>query len=702
MRVLAVLLSATSLYAQYKPVAYQFNDPVSSEVFLGRDDDGVNAFRYAAKRLALKSNGNVILAADLKIGPSSTFPYPNSLADALIAEFDVKSRKLLWSRPISGPGADSVTALAIAPNGDTVACGTSERTGPATTAGAFQTRTDNGGAWVVRLSNIGEIRFLTHFGDGNVTCTGIGVDPQNTVWFAGTGATLPGILGSLPTPPGYVARLDASGERLLGGRRFPVDVARMVLDTNGLPLLVGRANPDAFTTSAGAWITEPPRDPTFGSFAILKLRPDLSTVWASYTAALGAYDLAIDNQNHVYVAGSDGFDLLESSGTAGTSSDRLPRLPGSARIAVSPEGQVYLTGDTLPDVRSLDVRQSVWGLTWCTLGPARPFAIFQGTTLKRAGMLPVSARWDNAAIAFGHALVVAGQPFGAPLDAASTFLGRYPSLYVAELAPDRLELPGTNAACISHGGTLQASEVSPGLLASVFGDQLGPETGIAATPDQGRLPLALAGTSITIDGLPAPLLYASSTQVNYVVPWELNCADPCNKPVEVCVRSDQGQSCTSTRFAQRVPGPFLRFEDGTPLILNDDGSYNTLANPAKPGSFVTAYYTGLGRIAEPATGAIAGDPAPALITTALSGTFTYPGQRYQERPNGPVFERPRIPGAAVEITAIPGTVQGVWRVRFQIPALAKADFPFAERIEGYELAIQPGAISLQIPVHATR
>lgn len=57
--------------------------------------------------------------------------------------------------------------------------------------------------------------------------------------------------------------------------------------------------------------------------------------------------------------------------------------------------------------------------------------------------------------------------------------------------------------------------VAPDSLAATFGNQLSPTT-VSATSLP--LPLTLAGVTVMINGLSAPLLYVSPTQINYVVP----------------------------------------------------------------------------------------------------------------------------------------------------------------------------------------
>jgi hypothetical protein len=71
------------------------------------------------------------------------------------------------------------------------------------------------------------------------------------------------------------------------------------------------------------------------------------------------------------------------------------------------------------------------------------------------------------------------------------------------------------------GGTL-AGRITPGEVISIYGANLGPASGVTASFNSaGFLPVTLAGAQVVIDGIPAPLLYVSGTQINAVAPVEL-------------------------------------------------------------------------------------------------------------------------------------------------------------------------------------
>ena len=73
-----------------------------------------------------------------------------------------------------------------------------------------------------------------------------------------------------------------------------------------------------------------------------------------------------------------------------------------------------------------------------------------------------------------------------------------------------------NALSLSGGG------VAPGEILSVFGTDIGPAEGVAGALDAGGL-LAreVGGLSVTFDGVPAPIFYAQSGQINLLAPYEI-------------------------------------------------------------------------------------------------------------------------------------------------------------------------------------
>src|SRR6202044_113872 len=65
--------------------------------------------------------------------------------------------------------------------------------------------------------------------------------------------------------------------------------------------------------------------------------------------------------------------------------------------------------------------------------------------------------------------------------------------------------------------------IAPGEIITLFGTGLGPANLVVNTPGaNGFFGTSLAGTTVTIGGTLAPIIYASSTLVSAIVPYEIS------------------------------------------------------------------------------------------------------------------------------------------------------------------------------------
>ncbi len=147
---------------------------------------------------------------------------------------------------------------------------------------------------------------------------------------------------------------------------------------------------------------------------------------------------------------------------------------------------------------------------------------------------------------------------------------------------------------VVNAAALQSGAVAPGEVVTIFGSNLGPDQarGPLVSPS-GFLSTALANTQVFFDDNPAPLLYASSGQLNAVVPFAVAGRDH----TEVVI-TNSGQASLALDLAVTNSAPALFTMDSTgkgqAAVLNQDGSLNGDLNPAGRGSIIVLYATGGG------------------------------------------------------------------------------------------------------------
>jgi uncharacterized protein (TIGR03437 family) len=206
--------------------------------------------------------------------------------------------------------------------------------------------------------------------------------------------------------------------------------------------------------------------------------------------------------------------------------------------------------------------------------------------------------------------------------------------------------------------------VSPGEIITIFGTAIGPATAAGATtnPTTGKLATNIGGVQVLFNGIPAPMIYASNTQVSAVVPYEIA---PIATPAVWIQYVGQTSNAYQLTSATTMPGVFTQNASGSGpgAILNQNNSLNGPGNPAAKGSIVQLFMTGEGQTSPPSvTGALTTTtlpppqvtPAPLLkVAVLINGqpaSYTYAGEA-------------------------PGLVAGVMQLNVQIPATAQSGVP---------------------------
>ena len=182
------------------------------------------------------------------------------------------------------------------------------------------------------------------------------------------------------------------------------------------------------------------------------------------------------------------------------------------------------------------------------------------------------------------------------------------TLHVAEGAPVE-QRPSLTRAGIVSAANVTSSDLAPGGLFTLYGEFLSVATAEAtASP----LPTRLGGTEVLINGVRAPLLYASPQQLNGQVPAELAPGS-----AGIVVRNALGQT-TPISVTLRAAAPEFFLLEGQALALNPDSTINSPGNPAPRGSFISAFLTGQGPVTPPVSSGRAAPLVPLSRVIAVS------------------------------------------------------------------------------------
>lgn len=158
--------------------------------------------------------------------------------------------------------------------------------------------------------------------------------------------------------------------------------------------------------------------------------------------------------------------------------------------------------------------------------------------------------------------------------------------------------PWFDAAHVLHAATRRPGPLSPGQIVIIEGLQLGPDSPVVASLDaSGRLPATLGGTTVWVDGWPAPLLAVAQSEITFVVPLHVAARPSAEIVVEFAGERSQP---VLVAIAEVSPGLFSldRTGIGQAAAVNSDGNVNSPANPARRGEVLALYMTGGGTYTE--------------------------------------------------------------------------------------------------------
>jgi uncharacterized protein (TIGR03437 family) len=527
----------------------------------------------------------------------------------------------------------------------------------------------------------------------------IAVDAQGSAYVAGSSANAT-----------YIVKLTPDGSALAYRYLFPPSsgsgtsaVLHLVLDSAQNVYVSGNTSDTAFPTTPGSYQSTYPGQAGTAYGFLIKLDASGRVVYSTYTGVpvpqFGQSLLAVDGKQNALILTSPftGSGLsqatlvtLNATGDSATSTT----FPNAATpIAVwsmgtDPSGNLFITGkgSLSPNsqgnlVAQLDSTGAVVkGRYIPYLGnvyvdnAGNALVVGVSGSLCPPGCVPYVTRVDSSFSRDGtfilgsvSAVAATGTPdqiYAAALDPVGNVYLTLSNSVVSRLN----QVPATPGAFQTSGGAFAVVKmdaaglagnatpvldegglgvIAPGEILPLYGYNLGPAQLVVAGPDSnGSFPTTLAGTRLLIGGQAVPLLYSSAGQISGLAPLALT--GDANGLTTIQVEyQGVGSAVVTATVVPTSPSLFG-------VVVNQNGTINSPANPAAPGSVVWMYCSGCGVTVPPGVdGALA-----TSIAWLATGVGIYVGDQI---------------ATVAYAGAAPGLLNGIAQINVVIPSGISGD-----------------------------
>jgi uncharacterized protein (TIGR03437 family) len=559
--------------------------------------------------VTVDSEGSTYIVSSGLLGSvpvTTTFLSPQATGGVFIGKLNPSGSAFLYSVLVGGDRGGTGEDIAVDTEGNAYVTGLTESSDFPVTPGAIQPRLGGEGidAFALKLRRDGRALLYSTYLGGSRSDWGesIAVDGAGHIFVAGsTNSTdfpvTPGAFQKACVPlgglagcsSGFVAKLNPRGSALVYSTFFDgLYFGGAAVDAGGNAYVTGHTIRTDFPTTPGAFQTTARQSSHWPIKAVaLKLSPDGSRL--VYSTYLGGsetefgWDIAVDAAGNAYVTGqtnSPDFPLVRPLQAAYVAEQCFydpPLAPcfDAFLAKLNPEGSgliysTYFGGSRDERVRSIAVN-----------GPDVFLAGASGST-----DLPATSRTPKGGLMVVKISEWADEPV---FTAAST----------------------TNAASYASG-------LTPGGIATVFGTGLSVANGVLWAPSL-PLPRSLAGTTVFVNGMQAPLLAIANVdgreQINFVAPWEIG-----GEAVATVQVINNGLASLPVRVPVLPVQPGVFLIDGVHAAALHGADYSLVwaERPARRGEVILLYATGLGAV-QP----LVADGAPAPVDP-LSRTVTMP------------------------------------------------------------------------------
>lgn len=524
----------------------------------------------SANGLFVDAGGNAYIGGEtasgnLPVSGDAFFPrYRGGTLDGFVAKLNPQGNALVYSTYLGGGLSDAVRDVTVDGSGNLYAVGqTNSNDFPATFAAFQSVRVGaDSDVFVTKLNPQGSQAVYSTFAGGILgdVANAAAVASDGSVYVAGTTASVdfPVTRGAFQVQCGrqtdaFLMRLNPSGTGLIFGSCLGGSDNEsgngLAFDTSGNPYLVGGTESGNFLTSNTA------------------------------------FQRGCGDDSDVFVTKwtQDGTNLTYSTCLGGGDDET------ASAVAIDAGGNAVVTGQT---------DSSNFPVTADRFHTKRDNVDAFVARLNADGSRLLSSTFlggDGDDIGRAVALDSAGNPWVAGSTTSNNFLVEAPSMQRTRIGETDIFLsrirfamdPTINPNGIVNAASFQGG-VAPFGLATIFGVDLARGTETASgTP----LPGSLAGTEVLINGVPAPLYYASPTQINF----QMRSVPEGPNTISVNVGGVRTSNFTVNVNAAS-PGIFFQEQGNHAVAQNGDFSLNTAQNPVTPGSVVVVYLTGIGPV----------------------------------------------------------------------------------------------------------
>jgi uncharacterized protein (TIGR03437 family) len=616
---------------------------------------------FTPAAIAADSGGNVYLAGATAANPG----YPSAApSPAIVVKVNPGGTSYVYYRSIGGSAQDSAAGIAVDGAGNAYVVGTATSPDFPVTAGqkVVGTLPASAGsrAFLVKLDPRGEVVFSETIGNVNTTGLAVALTAQGDIVVSGTSATpLTATAGAYSSSNGsglFLMEFDPTGTNVIftatgiGGNALEIDAA-------GNIYMAGSTAAGGYPTTPGAYQPGPGCTGQCGIFGpfqyITKVDPAAGSLIYSTFVGAGSSSinkgLVVDSSGNAYLTGLNysGYQSIIGPPMPVTATPFLTKLDaagasvlysvsvGGAGVVFGSQSDLYVGGAWAslqtagagilpepplpPGVSAPPSACQTNNITTFSEGTVTHMDLATGNVLGTVLVDGSNVSLAGVAYAGGSNVWAAGstQFADTPITPGAlmpAFLGRGPDpgAYLGEANFGTGSATAPLIACIvDSANTARVGVAAPGQLISLMGTGLGPTTPVGATD---YATTSLGGVTVTFNGVAAPLLYVSSTQINVAVPpgvldeagggvdlpnyvpmqLTMNNAPAMAREIPLVASNPSVFGDLSGTVSSCTVGGIVYYGAFTDVALNADGNFNSCADRASPGSAISLFLNGLG------------------------------------------------------------------------------------------------------------